>query len=110
MSANPDFPVMNRLSKTNGQDKVQSISIRNLPVDVDDKMLRSIIPSAKKISSHKQTFFITFSTVKGYTDALRRLRRVDFNGVKVVSKSLLYFIFSINNSLFTSQTMYLLRS
>ncbi|CAH8635748.1 unnamed protein product [Schistosoma intercalatum] len=79
---------MNHLSKTNGQDKVQSISIRNLPVDVDDKMLKSIIPSAKKISSHKQTFFITFSTVKGYTDALRRLKRVDFNGVKPTVKSI----------------------
>ncbi|CAH8581133.1 unnamed protein product [Schistosoma turkestanicum] len=78
---------MTRIGKVNVRDKVKSIVIRNLPTYVDDKLLKSIVPSAKKISSHKRTFSITFSTVEGYNDALCRLKKVDFNGVKPIIES-----------------------
>nr|CAH8875516.1 unnamed protein product [Trichobilharzia regenti] len=82
---------MARSSQTKEHGMIQTVVVRKLPANMDEDTLRKIVPSAKTLVLSKRTdsikALITFSTQKGYFDALCRLRRTNFNGIKPVISS-----------------------
>ncbi|CAH8874657.1 unnamed protein product [Trichobilharzia szidati] len=82
---------MARTSQTKEHEIIQTVAVRKLPANMDEDTLRKIVPSAKTLVLRKRTdsfkALITFSTHKGYVDALCRLRRTNFNGIKPVISS-----------------------